>query len=66
MDPAIAAIIAAFLNGGIEVWRTHANKPADWVPSAQDIADLNNLIDAASPEAVKAAAATRLGVPWPR
>lgn len=65
MNPLALAFATAAINGGIEIWRTHLGKPAGWVPTAQDLADMDAAIDAASPEAVKAAAAERLGIVWP-
>jgi hypothetical protein len=36
MNPAIALIINQLLNFGLELWRTHANKAADWRPTDAD------------------------------
>lgn len=59
MWPAIATGMSALL----EIWRTHANKPEGWVPSAQDWADLGVSVDESTPENEKAAARARLGIP---
>lgn len=61
-----ATIIAAIIAGGFELLRQHLNKPPGWKPPQQDIDDLIASVDAASPDAMKAAAAKRLRVPWPR
>lgn len=57
------AIIAAIISGGFELLRQYLGKPAGWVPTQQDIDDLHSSVDAATPEAVKAAARIRLGLP---
>lgn len=36
MNPAIALIISQLLAFGLELWRNHADKPADWTPTAAD------------------------------
>lgn len=59
MTTAIATAIAAIF----QIWANHAGKPEGWKPSQQDIDDLLGLVDAASPEAEKAAARVRLGLP---
>lgn len=56
-------IIANIIAGGFELLRTHLNKPEGWKPTLQDIADLNASVDAATPEAEKAAARVRLNLP---
>lgn len=55
-------IIATLLNTVIQLWANHANKPPGWEPSAQDYADMRSQVDAATPEAMKAAARVRLGL----
>lgn len=57
-------LIATTILTGIKLWAQHNNKPANWKPSAQDMLDIVNAVDAATPEAEKAAAAARLGVGW--
>lgn len=57
------AALAAIITGSFELLRTHLNKPPGWKPTMQDIADLNSRVDAATPEAEKAAARERLGIP---
>lgn len=61
-----ATIIAAIITGGFELLRQHLNKPPGWKPTTQDVEDFLAVVQAASPEAIKAAAAKRLGVTWPR
>jgi len=57
------AIILGLINGAFELLRTHLGKPAGWKPSETDWADLEASVDAATPEAEKAAARARLGLP---
>jgi len=57
------AIIAAIISGGFELLRQYLNKPAGWIPTQQDIDDLNADIDGSTPAAMKAAARERLGLP---
>lgn len=54
--------IAAALTALIQIWANHTGKPADWKPTAQDVADLLASVDAATPEAEKSAARARLGL----
>lgn len=56
-------IILGIVNGGFQLLANHLGKPADWIPTPQDIADLNAECDAATPEAERAAARVRLGLP---
>lgn len=63
MNAIIASGIVAIINGAFEIWRIHANKPEGWKPSPDDIANLVASVDAATPEAEKAAARKRLGLP---
>ena len=58
-----AEVIAAIIAGGFELLRQYMNKPPGWTPTQSDIDDLNASIDAATPEASKAAARVRLGLP---
>lgn len=55
-------LIAAGIVALVQIWARHNNKPADWKPTPQDIADIINEVDAATPEAEKAAARKRLGL----
>lgn len=55
--------LAGILFNLIQLWANHANKPPGWVPSEQDVADLLAKVDAATPEARKAASRERLGLP---
>ena len=55
-------IIAAIISGGFELLRTHLNKPEGWKPTQQDIDDLFNSVDAATPEHEKELARKRLGL----
>lgn len=57
------AIIAAIISGGFELLRQYLNQPEGWTPTQQDIDDLNAAVEAATPEAEKAAARVRLGLP---
>jgi hypothetical protein len=59
METAIAAAIAAIF----QIWANHAGKPEGWKPTPADIDDLLGLVAAATPEAEKAAARVRLGLP---
>lgn len=36
MDPVIAAAIAQGLSALVQIWRQNANKPPEWVPTADD------------------------------
>lgn len=63
MTPALTAALVATINGAFSLWRIYANKPADWRPSPDDINELLAQVDAASPEAEKAAARARLNLP---
>lgn len=63
MTPALTAALVATINGAFSLWRIYANKPADWRPSESDISELLAQVDAASPEAEKAAARARLNLP---
>lgn len=56
-------LILALVTGGIELMRQYLNKPPGWTPTQADIDDFNAQIDAATPEAVKAEARARLGLP---
>jgi hypothetical protein len=62
MNPAALSLIALGLDALIKLWANHTGKPVDWQPSAQDWADLKAQVDAATPEAEKAAARARLGI----
>ncbi len=61
----IITLVAKAINALIEIWGRHTGKPPDWRPTAQDLADFLAQVDAASPEAEKAAARARLGIPPP-
>lgn len=58
METAIAQAFAAL----IQIWANHTNKPPGWQPTAQDFVDLLAKVDAATPEARKAAARERAGI----
>lgn len=47
----------------IQIWANHSGKPTGWVPTQQDVEDMLAIVDAATPEARKAAARVRLGLP---
>jgi hypothetical protein len=64
--------IATALSGAIRValieflhWREAKAREEGWVPSAADIDVFLSEIEAATPEAVKAEARERLGIPEP-
>lgn len=65
MDPVILLAISQGLSALLDIYKTHTQKAKDWVPTAQDIADLLALSEGKSAEDYKIAAAARLGVPWP-
>jgi hypothetical protein len=51
MNAATAIAIKLGLEALIQLWATHANKPAGWKPTAADWAELDAEVDAATPEA---------------
>lgn len=55
--------IAGILFNLVQLWANHAGKPPGWTPSQEDIAELLAKVDAATPEARKAASRERLGLP---
>ncbi len=55
--------IAAALTALFQIWANHSNKPPGWKPTDAEIDDLLAQADAATPEAEKAAARVRLGLP---
>ncbi len=57
--------IAQALFALIQIWANHANKPPGWVPTEAEVNDMISMVDAATPEAEKAAARARLGIPDP-
>ena len=63
MNPAIAAAIAATINGAFELWRIYANKPEGWKPSHADYLNLIEEVNAATVEARMEAARVRLNLP---
>jgi len=56
-------IILGIINGAFQLLANHLGKAPGWVPTQQDISDLNKEVDAATPEAERAAARLRLGLP---
>ena len=56
------AALAAIIAGSFELLRTHMNQPEGWKPAMEDIEALLARVDAATPEAEKAAARQRLGM----
>lgn len=62
MGIAESAIAVATVNFLSELIRVRMGKPEGWKPSPQDVADFVVEIDAATPEAEKAAARERLGM----
>lgn len=59
MQEYIAIALAALF----KIWANHAGKPPDWKPTQQEIDDMLVTVDSATPEARKAAARARLGMP---
>lgn len=59
MTPAIT-IIMGLINGGFSLLANHLGKPEGWKPTAQEWDDLQAEVNAATPEAVRAAARARL------
>lgn len=59
MTPAIT-IILGLINGGFSLLANHLGKPEGWKPTAQEWDDLQSEVNAATPEAVRAAARARL------
>lgn len=62
MNPAIAAAIAATINGAFELWRIYANKPEGWKPTHEDYVALLEEVDNATTEARLEAARKRLNL----
>jgi hypothetical protein len=58
-------IILGLIDGAFKLLANHLGKPEGWVPTAQDIADLNAEVDEATPEHERALARERLGIPIP-
>lgn len=56
MTPTQLSLIALGLDALIQLWANHANKPAGWKPTAEDWQKLADEVNAATPEAVDAAA----------
>lgn len=56
-------ILLDIIDGGFKLLANHLGKPEGWIPTQQDWDDLANTVDEATPEAVKAAARERLGLP---
>lgn len=56
MTPTQLALLALGLDALIKIWANHANKPAGWVPTAEDWQSLADEVNAATPDAVDAAA----------
>jgi len=57
------SIIAAIITGGFELMRIHQNRPEGWKPTQADVDAFLLGVDAATPEAEKAAARARLNMP---
>lgn len=56
-------LIAAGLNALLGILANHLNKPPGWIPTQQDLIDFLGQVDQSTPEAEKAAARIRLGLP---
>jgi len=57
------SIIAAIITGGFELMRIHQQKPEGWKPTQAEVDAFLLNVDSATPEAEKAAARVRLGLP---
>lgn len=64
MTPEQAAIIAAIIRGGIELWANHSGRPVGWQPTEAELSDILSLNEK-TPEQFYKEAAERLGVAWP-
>lgn len=53
-------IIMGIIDAGFKLLANHLGKPEGWRPTAQEWADLDAEVAAATPEAVRAAARARL------
>lgn len=62
VDPMTLGLIALGIDTLLKLWATHANKPAGWVPTPEDWAQLKSEVLAATPEAELEAAKKRLGL----
>ncbi len=58
MNPTQFALLKLGLDALISIWANHANKPPGWKPSPEDWQKLADEVNAATPEAVDAAART--------
>jgi len=65
MNQTLESILAGIITGAFQIWANHMNKPEGWKPTAEDVQALLDMVDADTPEAIKAEAAARLGVTWP-
>ncbi len=61
----IASAVAGILLGAFEIWARHQGKPEGWVPTQDEWGQFLDEVGLATPEARKALAAKRLGIPWP-
>lgn len=59
------ALIIAGMDLVWKIYANHANKPEGWKPTDEDKQNLLDIVDAATPEAVKAEARKALGLPEP-
>lgn len=55
--------IGLILANLFQIWANHTGKPPGWVPTQEDIENMLAIVDSATPEARKAAARERLGLP---
>ena len=58
----ILTLVGTGINTLIQIWAEHSNKPEGWKPTPQDLTDFLAQVDAATPEAEKQAARSRLGI----
>ena len=62
VDPATLALIGLGIDVMLKLWASHANKPAGWIPTPDDWAQLRAAVVAATPDAELELAKERLNV----
>ncbi len=62
MSPVAESAIVAGIYALAKVWGNHNGRPVDWIPTADDVAELLREVEMATPEARKQAARERLGI----
>jgi len=63
MNPLIAIALGQVIDGVFRIWGNHIGKPEGWKPTDDEKLDFLALVDADTPEAIKAQARERLGLP---